>query len=420
MGPSASQTRKSGRQLMAAGAASSLAISSLGLASSKPVGAAIPPPVIFPAGDGPLIAGVVTDGSGRTRSGVRIRVYAAGGPISGFEDIGSAVSSADGSYLAELDRSVLAGRADRGGLVQVIVIPEQADGTPAIPRYLSLDLPGSSSSAASPLSRLRPNARVDLEADDGPSAAGRVVAAAAPRCYSQTVPYGSTSLPDTNAIVGFHQIDSNAAFWQSSITYSNTRSTSLQTGYSVTAGTGPLSFSVNGSVVNDSTIGSVGTNTVSGSNGTVTNRKQVITIGQRLDHFRCWQSNTTPPANPGYWPEISVTVVPGVWKRDYFVANQDGTPTATCSGGQSTYGPGPFSRVVGQSYTASTSFQVGVSANGRFGTFSGGATVTMSNTSNKQVTQSMNNTATNNKHLCGSKSPNLASATNVGIIVGKA
>lgn len=372
------------------------------------------------------VSGRVLRSNGAAASATAVRIYvrpAGGGRV---VLVGNTRTDRQGRYIASLSAETIGRYAAPGGLVDLVTIPDGTGDEVGIPQYSSALLASDgtlrqSTDSGSPLV-----VDASLAGDGTSSQRGAsyttAVAASSARCYTGLVYWNTTPLPDTPAAIGSHQIAKGASNWTSTIEYRNTRTTSFQTGYAVTAGTvgaGALSFSANGSVTRDSTMSVTALTEVPGSTNTITNRKQVITIGQSMDHYRCWQSPTTPPANPAYWPQYSVVVVPGVWKRDFYTQNFDGNATVTCTGPDSTIGPGLFSRTAGQSYTMRQSFSVGVSYNRASGTFTGNATVTTSRTSGTQVTQTFHNRASGNKHLCGEKSPNLGSATNVGIIVAK-
>ncbi len=115
-----------------------------------------------------------------------------------------------------------------------------------------------------------------------------------------------------------------------------------------------------------------------------------------------------------------MTVVPGVWKRDFYQTNHDNTALTSCVGPDSLQGPGVFRRVTNQSWTQAGSFGVGVSSNGASGTFTGNATVKQTDSTSRQVNQSWWNTTSGNKKLCGQRNPNLALPINVGLVVAKA
>jgi hypothetical protein len=243
-----------------------------------------------------------------------------------------------------------------------------------------------------------------------------------PTCVGGTTPirWNRYALGDTQVGVGSTLLAPNTPLWQSEITYENTRSTELATGFSWTVGAGPLSFENNGSVRRDSSAGVAATGHYTGS-GSATNRKQTITIQHFLDEYRCWTNpNSTPPANPGNWPVVGVATVPGTWVRDYFGSNLDNQGVPFCSSARtSTYGPGVFERTNGSSYTISGGVGVSVSFNGKSGLFAGDADVTTSRTAGARVTQRWINTATSVKHLCGVNTANIAGTGNVGPIVAK-
>ena len=78
-----------------------------------------------------------------------------------------------------------------------------------------------------------------------------------------------------------------------------------------------------------------------------------ITVHMNRAIWKCWNSNTPPPANPGYWPEVH-TLEPGRWVRD------SRTPPARCLGAtqasrQRQFRVAPHTGITGTTATPRTS-----------------------------------------------------------------
>lgn len=408
--------RRSARRTGVAVSAAALLAGSVAVGSSTPVSAA----------DGsqpqePTLTGrLAEDPSGL--SGKTVDVFARG-------DDGSTVRAAKattnrvGRFNAALNAGALRKKADADGFVQLITIAQTEPGSaPPIPQYSTVKI--NRDGSVSDPSGAEPSVTVDnsgLEASDTQTAGTTLGSSASPVCYTNTVKHSTTAGPDTAATIGQMQIVSDGTLWAAGFEYRNTRTTTMQTGSAITAGVPAFSFKVNGSVTRTSSASSSASTSIAGQAGSATNRKVVITVGQAIDHYRCWQSPTPAPANPGYWPEISVTVIPGTWKRDFYTNNLDSAALTPCAPGNFVLGPASvFRRTTGQSWKQEKSFSVNVASVGGTGTFTGDSTVTQTSESSKDVNQFWWNTSTTNtKYLCGQNTPNLASATNVGLVVAK-
>lgn len=385
-----------------------------------------------PSGDGageapstdrvPVADGVIRTADGKGAPGAEVRVFVARPDGRGGQELmGSAVTDKSGQYRVVGSAASLQ-RASVAGLLDVVVIA-QRDTQAALPQYSTVEV-GSSPDG---IVLKRPGTDLPGEPIDAvvPGASGdsgrALVASSGAQCYTALTFWEATPLPDTTAVIGQHLIAQFAGGWTSSITYQNTKSTAWEVGSAVSAGVPSLVFNASGSISRDSSVSVSATNTFPGSTATATNRKQTITIGQNLHHFRCWQSPSTPPAYVGFWPEYSVSAVADQWERDFYGQNLDAVAGPSCKASHdSSYSPGSFSRSVGSSYTQAASFGAQVSSNGKYGNYSGSATVKISKTSGKNVTQTFNNSSTGLKHLCGMNTANIASVSNVGQIVAKA
>lgn len=335
-------------------------------------------------------------------------------------DYAKALTGPDGRYSVALDAGRLRRHAKAGGLVDIIAIRTGAGDEVGVPQYATLRVgdAGDAVAMAGPNAALVLDIRTAQPHTLAPTS-GEMRANSGSTCYVGPVKWETLPGNEATVGIGWHQMAQGAPYWQSSLTYTNTHSTSTTTGFAGVLGYSSLSFAVNGSTTVDSSASTWATNSFQGSVNSTVNRRQTITTASYTDVFRCWPYPSTPPANYGYWPTWGVVVRTGEWLRDYYGVNYDGWPNKACTGPDSTYGFGPFSRQVGQSLTLDGSITLGVSASELSGTFTGSATVAMSSTSGKTVAQTMTNSATGNKHLCGEKSPNLASTGNVGVIVGK-
>ena len=253
----------------------------------------------------------------------------------------------------------------------------------------------------------------------GVNAGGDVsVAVSPPTCYTQLTKYNTKYIGSTPTQVGHHQIAKDAILWNSNIIYATTKTSTRDTASSWTVGAGGLSFAKSGTRTMSSAIGVEATGNVQGQNSTATNRKQVINTAHRYDEYRCWTSNTTPPASVGNWPVVAAVTIPGEWQNSFAQTNEDGGIQACPAGNSFPHAPGTFKRQGTATYTLGGSFTVNASINGKSGSFTGANTVGNRTTSGEVVTQIWTNTATSNKQLCGVNTPNYAAASgNVGPIL---
>ena len=163
-------------------------------------------------------------------------------------------------------------------------------------------------------------------------------------------------------------------------------------------------------------IGVTAVGNYAGSSTTATNRKQTITVGSQYLQFHCWTNPDSPPTgNPLTWPVAAVSVFVTDWKSGYFPTVHDNLGVQECPAANTDdYGPGSFTRSVGSSYTIENAYTASLTWQGRAGSFSGSANVSMADTSGEAVSECWTNAVQGTKRLCGVNTPSIAAVANVG------
>jgi hypothetical protein len=211
--------------------------------------------------------------------------------------------------------------------------------------------------------------------------------------------------PDKKAYIGLTMMQPSAT-WTSSFAYTQTNTSSFQTGWTAGGSAQGSGFTIGGSEVTASTSEFGGNSTVTSNKNAPVVARHWITVHMNHNQWRCWNSNTPPPANHGMWPRVD-TLEPGRWVRD-FSHDPGALPACATNVPSRQFLVGAHSGVHrnnGSSTSLSNSISGTVTVTNSNVSFSLGAQVQDNYAFSNLIAYAWQNNSSNSKRLCGVDGP---------------